>query len=98
MPDPTIVSKRLSTIPAGAGGRKSRIYVLLSVIAGETERAAVQLRKVPGVITADPLEGDPNLLLMVEASDRLELADSLMKALSVPGDIIEDLQLLITSE
>ena len=98
MLDSAMSCERILTSPAGKTGKKARIYVLLSITAGEKEHAAVQIRKVPGVRMVDLLEGNPNLLLMLEASDRYKLADSLMKALSAPGDIIEDLRLLITSE
>jgi hypothetical protein len=93
-----VLRKRTTLKPMQKNDKRSRIYVLLSVSQGKEEYAAMRLCKVPGVIIIDFLEGDPNLLFMIEAENRLELADSLMKALSAPGDIIEDLDLLISAE
>jgi hypothetical protein len=78
--------------------KRSRIYVLLSVTRGNVEDAAELLRNSPGVTTVDKLEGNPNLLLMIEADNRIQLADCLMNTLSAPGDIIENLDILIPSE
>ena len=98
MVDTAILHKRTTLDPTQKKDKLSRIYVLLSVIPGNVEYAVELIRDIPGVTTVDALEGDPNLLLMIEAKDRLQLADCLTKALSAPGDIIEDLDLLIPSE
>ncbi len=74
-----------------------RVYILLSICDGKICQAAQAVRGMPGVTIADPLEGNPNLLLMVEATDRLELAGLLMPALSVLDGIAEDLRLLVKS-
>lgn len=94
----TILRKRPTLTPARKNEKRSRIYVLLSVTPGNVEYAAQLFRNISGVTTVEALEGNPNLLLMIEAKDRLHLADILIKALSSPGDIIEDLDLLIPSE
>jgi hypothetical protein len=98
MVDTAILRERTTLDPTQKKDKRSRIYVLLSVIPGSVEYAVELIRDIPGVTTVDALEGDPNLLLMIEAKDRLQLADCLIKALSAPGDIIEDLDLLIPSE
>ena len=98
MVDTTISRNRTTLNPIQRTEKQSRIYVLLSVTAGNVEYAARLFRNISGVTTVDTLEGNPNLLLMIEAKDRLQLADSLIQALSAPGDIIEDLDLLIPSE
>jgi len=98
MVDTTISRNRTTLNPIQRTEKQSRIYVLLSVIPGTVAYAAQLLRSISGVTIVDTLEGNPNLLLMIEGKDRLQLADSLMKALSAPGDIIEDLDLLIPNE
>jgi len=75
----------------------SRVYVLLSICDGKTRQAAQAVKGMPGITIADLLEGDPNLLLMVEAADRLELAGLLMPVLSVLDGITEDLRVLVNS-
>lgn len=95
----TAISRNITTLnPIQKTEKQSRIYVLLSVIPGNVAYAAQLLRNISGVTIVDALEGNPNLLLMIEGKDRLQLADSLIQALSAPGDIIEDLDLLIPSE
>jgi hypothetical protein len=95
----TAISRKKTVLnPIQKNEKRSRIYVLLSVTPGNVEYAAQLFRNISGVTTVDALEGDPNLLLMIEAKDRLQLANNLIKALSAPGDVIEDLYLLIPSE
>ena len=75
----------------------SRVYVLLSITDGHSEQAARMLQGIPGIKNADLLEGVPNLLVTVEAPDRMKLADLLMEALSGLDGITEDLRLLVAS-
>jgi hypothetical protein len=98
MVNTTISRKRTALDSLQKNDKRSRIYVLLSVTPGNVEDAAELIRNSPGVTIVDKLEGNPNLLLMIEANNRIQLADCLIKALSAPGDIIENLDILIPSE
>jgi hypothetical protein len=76
----------------------NRAYVLLSIDEGKTEQAARALRDMPGVAIVDCLEGDPSLLVMLQAPNRLTLAESLMPLLTKVDGVTEDLRLLVSRE
>jgi len=73
-----------------------RAYVLLSIDEGKTEQAVQALRDMPGVAIVDCLDGDPSLLVMLQAPDRLILAELLMPVLAAVDGITEDLHLLVS--
>jgi len=73
-----------------------RAYVLLSIIEGKAEQAAQALMDMPGVVNVDCLEGNPSLLVILQAPDRLKLAESLMPVLAAVDGITEDLHLLVS--
>ena len=75
-----------------------RAYVLLSIMEGKTEQAARALRNMPGVAIADCLEGNPNLLVILQAPDRLTLAELLMPVLTKVDGITEDVRLLVSRD
>jgi len=75
-----------------------RAYVLLSIVEGKTEQAAQALQDMPGVAIVDCLEGNPSLIVMIQAPDRLTLAELLMAVLAKVDSITEDLRLLVSRE
>ena len=75
-----------------------RAYVLLSIREGKTGQAALALRNMSGVAIVDCLEGDPNLLVILQAPDRLTLAELLMPVLTKVDGITEDLRLLVSRD
>jgi len=75
-----------------------RAYVLLSIREGKTGKAARALRNMPGVATVDCLEGNPSLLVILQAPDRLTLAELLMPVLTKVDGITEDLRLLVSRD
>ena len=75
-----------------------RAYVLLSIVEGKAEQAAQALMDMPGVVNVDCLEGNPSLLVILQAPDRLKLAESLMPVLAAVDGITEDLQLLVSQD
>lgn len=76
----------------------TRVYLLLDIADGKSKQAALTLRDMPGVVIADHLEGRPNVLVLVEASDRLKLAEFLMSALASIDNFTEDLLLLVARD
>ena len=60
----------------------ARAYALLDIADGKSEQVAQALRGRPGVVTADPLEGPPDVIVMFEASERLMLANLTIQALT----------------
>ena len=73
-----------------------RAYVLLFIVGGKAEQAAQILMDMPGVVNVDCLEGNPSLLVILQAPDRLKLAESLMPVLAAVDGITEDLHLLVS--
>jgi hypothetical protein len=62
--------------------QKARVYVLVTVAQGFTAEVASVLRSKPGVVAADVVEGEPSVIMVVEARHRLELAHLTIQALA----------------
>ena len=75
-----------------------RAYVLLSIMEGKTGQAVQALRNMPGVATVDYLEGNPSLLVILQAPDRITLAELLMPVLAKVDGITEDLRLHVSRD
>ena len=73
-----------------------RVYVILDITEGKYGEAVQSLRANPGVQWVDTLEGQWDLIMAIEASNRLRLAKFLVRALASVETITEDLQLLVT--
>ena len=71
-----------------------RAYILLRLAKGNPDRVARALRRKPGVLMADPLEGPPEVIVVVEAPERQRLADLTVQALSSVETMIENVRLL----
>ena len=72
----------------------NRVYALLNVAYGKSEEIARALRGKPGVVLADPLEGPPDLILVVEAPERQKLVELTIDALASVETMTEALRLL----
>jgi hypothetical protein len=72
----------------------TRAYVLLDIVDGKSEQVVRALRGSLGVAMADQLEGPPDVIVVVEASERQELAELTNKALASVEAMIEGVQLL----
>ncbi len=71
-----------------------RAYILLCLAKGNPTLVAQVLRQKPGVLMADPLEGPPDVIIVVEAPERQKLADLTVQALSSVETMIENVHLL----
>jgi hypothetical protein len=71
-----------------------RAYVLLHLAKGNPALVAQALRRKPGVLMADPLEGPPDVIVVVEAPERQKLANLTVQALSSVETMIENVRLL----
>lgn len=76
----------------------ARAYMLLDIVDRSCEYAVQMLRSRAEVILADRLEGYPNIIAMVEASDRQSLAEAIMPVLGCIDGITEGLRLLVTQD
>jgi len=74
----------------------TRAYVLLDVTDGRSGDVAEILCDRPGVVKTDLLEGTPEVIVEVEASNRQELAELIVQALASVVIMTEHVQLLPT--
>jgi len=72
----------------------NRAYILLDVVQGRSEELARAIRSKPGVVMADTLEGPPDVVVVLESSERMKLASLMMQALESVQTLIESVQLL----
>ena len=73
-----------------------RVYILLDIVGGKAEQVAKVLQDKPGIVIADLLEGPPDVIMVVEASDRQKLAELTVQALAVVENMTENFRLLPT--
>jgi hypothetical protein len=71
-----------------------RAYILLDVLEGSAEQVVHNLRGKPGVVIADALEGPPDIVMMVEAKDRLKLAELATRAIASIESMTEGIHVL----
>lgn len=71
-----------------------RVYVLLDIIAGKSDRVTQTLRNKPGVILADELEEQSRIIMVVQADDREKLAKLTIQAIDSVESITDGIQLL----
>jgi len=72
----------------------ARAYVLLDIVNTRVREAAGTLRNVRGVKAVDMLEGSPNLVMIVQARNRQQLAKVTNEALASVETMTENMQLL----
>ena len=75
-----------------------RVYILLDIADGRAEQVAQVLRGNPGVVMVDVVEGPPDVVMMMEAPKREQLAKLAIKALISVETMTEKLCLLPTRE
>jgi histidinol dehydrogenase len=74
----------------------AKVYILLDIMGGPSEQVAQALRRRPGVVMVDALEGPPDVIMVVEASDRQKLAELTIQALASVETMTQGLRLLLT--
>ena len=77
-----------------AGNTDARVYVLLRTRDCDVSEAAALLRRQPGVVMADGIEGQPDVIFEVQARDRENLARLTLLAMAKIEDLTEEIQLL----
>jgi hypothetical protein len=71
-----------------------RVYILLDVVGGKAEQVARLLRESRGVVMADVLEGPPDVIMLVKAAERQQLAKLAIQALTSVETMTENFLLL----
>jgi len=72
----------------------NRVYALLNIAYGKSREVAQALKGKPGVVIAEPLEGPPDVIMIVEATGRRELVHLTIQALDSVETMTEGLRLL----
>jgi len=75
-----------------------RVYILLDIVDGKAEQAVKVLRKSRGVIMVDALESPPDVIVVMEAPERQQLARQSIQALASVETITEQVCLLLVIE
>ena len=75
-----------------------KVYMLLDVIDGSTEKVTRVLRRKLGVVIVDALEGPPDVVVLIEAPEREQLAKWTIEALSSVETLTEQVRLLPTRD
>jgi hypothetical protein len=71
-----------------------RVYLLLDVVEGKADYVAGKLRHIAGIRIVDVIEGQPDVVAVIEAPERQRLAEITMQVFSSVENMIEDLRLL----
>ncbi len=71
---------------------------MLETVNGHSEEVAQVIRRNPGVVTVDVVEGKPDVIAVMEAGDRQELAQLLMQVISCVENTTEDARILPTRD
>ena len=74
----------------------ARVYMLLDVSEGQSLQVAKMLRGQRGVVIVDMVEGPPDVILMIEASNRQKLAERAIKTMASVEYWTENIELLPT--
>ena len=75
-----------------------KVYILLDIVNGKTNRVVQVMRETPGVVTVEELKGPPDVILVMEAAERRQLAKLAIQALTLVGTMAERIQLLPINE
>ena len=72
----------------------ARVYVLLDVTEDNSDQVVRALGDRDGVKMVDVLEGLPNIIMLIQARDRHQLAELTVQALASTATMTEGVQLL----
>lgn len=72
----------------------TRVYVLLNIKNGKSVQVAKTLQGKPGIMAANLVDGPPEIVMLVEASDRQKLAELTNHALASVEAMTEGIWLL----
>ena len=77
---------------------KDKVYILLDVMDGKAEQVVQVLQEIPGVLMVDALEGPPDIVVVIEAPEREQLAKWTIDALASVEMLTEQVRLLPTRD
>ena len=71
-----------------------KVYILLDVVDGNSEQVAQVLQGSPGIVMADSVEGPPDVVVVMKAPNREQLAKLTNQALASVQTMTEHIHLL----
>ena len=74
---------------------RSRAYLMLDIIEDKVPYALQALQSARRVAAVDRLEGHPNVMVVIEAADRQEMAEAVMPVLESVERAAKDVHILI---
>ena len=77
---------------------KDKVYILLDIVDGKAEQVVHILQEIPGVLMVDALEGPPDIVVVIEAPEREQLAKWTIEALASVEMLTEQVRLLPTRD
>jgi len=75
-----------------------KVYVLLDMVDGKAEHVVQVLQEIPGVVMVETLEGPPDIVVLIEAPEREQLAKWTIDALASVEMLTEQVRLLPTRD
>ena len=75
-----------------------RAYILLDIADGKAKQAIKVLRESPGVLMVDALEGPPDVIIVMEALERQQLAKLAVQALASVETMTDHVSVLPTKD
>ena len=75
-----------------------KVYVLIDAVNGDTDQVVNILKNKQGVVTVDYVEGPPDVIMVMKAKDRQQLAKLTINALLSVEGLIEGVKCLPVSK
>lgn len=72
----------------------AKVYVLLDLVHARGAQVTRILRRKPGVAEIDVLDGQPSIMMVIEAPERLKAREYLVNVLDSVDGMIENLRVL----
>jgi hypothetical protein len=76
----------------------NRIYLLLDVLKDKSDQVTENLQGRPGVVIADPLQGPPDVMIVVEASNRQSVTELAIQAIASVETMTKGVRVLPTRD
>jgi hypothetical protein len=76
----------------------TKAYILFEALDGKCESIVQALQGMPGVVVVDRVEGPPDIVAIVEASDRQKLAKRVISAIASVENMTEGCNVLPTRD
>ncbi len=94
----TLLAENVGIARRGRSVQKARVYVLVDVPWKHSAEVASVLRRKPGVVMADNVEAQQEVIIVVEAQDRQKLAELTIHGLASVEMVTDGVHLMPAEE